>query len=98
MCTCLLQSLKLGRANLTFRSVNNRFDIVGGLLYYMLVVRGRGEWGVWCVWVCGWVGWGVGGRQGPCVASSAAGTPHCCPACPLACVWPWIMCFCLLHC
>ncbi|KAL4423131.1 hypothetical protein ABPG77_004814 [Micractinium sp. CCAP 211/92] len=32
------QSLKLGRANLTFRSVNNRFDIVGGLLYYMLVI------------------------------------------------------------
>ena len=32
------QSLKLGRCNLTFRSVNNRFDIVGGLLYFMLVV------------------------------------------------------------
>ncbi|KAI7840166.1 hypothetical protein COHA_005949 [Chlorella ohadii] len=32
------QSLKLGRANLTFRSMNNRFDIVGGLLYFLLVV------------------------------------------------------------
>ena len=36
-----MQSLKLGRANLTFRSVNNRFDIVGGLLYYLLVVSAR---------------------------------------------------------
>lgn len=33
-----VQSLKLGLANLTFRSVNNRFDIVGGLLYYLLVI------------------------------------------------------------
>jgi hypothetical protein len=39
----LLQSKHLGRANLTFRSVNKRFDIVGGLLYYMLVVSGSGE-------------------------------------------------------
>lgn len=38
LCACV-QSLKLGRSNLTFRSVNNRFDIVGGLLYYLLVVR-----------------------------------------------------------
>lgn len=33
------QSLRLGRANLhTFRHVNSRFDVIGGALYYLLVV------------------------------------------------------------
>lgn len=39
------QSLRLGRRNLhMFRMTNNRFDIIGGMLYYLLVVRGEGGW------------------------------------------------------
>ena len=37
-----MQSLRLGRRNLhMFRMTNNRFDIIGGMLYYLLVVSAQ---------------------------------------------------------